>query len=208
MSATNINVSQVAFTSKQTPVVYRQFNVPTYLANGHLIAPSTDATLPLYSAGRILATYGADAPSPELVGMLVNWDHTSAVVSQTKPTHILSDEFTHDMAGVDTTTAETYTATCNRVPCTSLSIGLCLYANAITEGNTATVVTAFNAAYTVTVLGQSRNTLDVQNEINAKQNDPTPNRLDEVKWQTRDQSPESSNSYDHGIINLNIIISE
>jgi len=165
MSATSINGSQTVFTSKQTPVVYRQFNVPTYPADGHLIAPSTDATLPLYSAGRILATYGADAPSPELVGMLVNWDSASAVVSQTKPTHILSDEFTHDMPGVDTTSTETYTATCNRIPCVVIGIGLSLYEDALIAGNTATVKTAFDAAYTVTVLGQSRNTLDVQNVI-------------------------------------------
>ena len=165
MPATNINGSQRVFNSKQTPVVCSQFNVPNYPANGHLIAPSTDNTLPLYGAGRILATYGSDAPSPELVGMLVNWNPASSVNSQKVPTHILSDEFVHDMPGVNTTTAETYTATCNRVTCTPLAIGLALYANAITEGNTATIVTAFYAAYTTTVVGQSSNTLDTQNVI-------------------------------------------
>lgn len=165
MPATNINGSQTVFTSRQTLVVYRQFNVPTYPANGYLIAPSTDSTLLTYSAGRVLATYGSDAPSPELEGMLVNWDPSSSVTSQTIPTHILSDEFTHDLLGVDTTTAATYTATCNRVPCTSLSIGLCLYAGAITEANTATIVTAFYTAYTTTVLGQSSNTLGSQDVI-------------------------------------------
>lgn len=165
MPADHINGSQQVFNSKQTPVVCKQFNVPPYPADGHLIAPSTDTTLPLYSAGRILATYGSDAPSPELVGMLVNWDPASSVNSQKVPTHILSDEFVHNMPGVDTTTAETYTATCNRVACTPLAIGLGLYSNAIAEGNTSTIVTAFYAAYTTIVLGQSSNTLDTQNVI-------------------------------------------
>lgn len=165
MVASTINASQRVFQSKQTPVVCTQYNVPRYPANGYLLAPSTDVDLPTYSAGRILATYGSDAPEPEMEGMKVNWDPTSSVASQAVPTDILSDEFVHNLLGVDLTTTETFTATCNRVNCTPLGIGLALYSNAIEEGNTPDIVTAFYAAYTTTVLGESSNTNNTQNVI-------------------------------------------
>lgn len=165
MPADGILNQNRVYNSKQTPVVYRQFNVPQYPPTGELIAPSTDTTLKTYSAGRILARYGSDAPSPELVGKLVNWNPLSTVVSQKTPTHILSDEFIHDMPGIDTTTTVTFTATANRVECTPLLIGLALFSNAIAAANTATIVTAFNTAFKTAVIGVSANTLDTTNVI-------------------------------------------
>lgn len=152
-----INLAQGVFNRKQTPVVCTQFNAPTYPSIGSIIAPSTDATLKTYSAGRILATYGNDAPSADLVGTLVNWNPASTVASQKIPTHILSDEFAHDLVGIDLTSTSTATATINRVACTPLLIGLSLFYNAIVSGNTATIVTAFNTAFKTATLGNSRN---------------------------------------------------
>jgi hypothetical protein len=169
MSATGINNATKVFKSKQTPVVCLQYNVPQYPSIGALLAPSTDTTLPLYSAGRLLATYGVDAPDPALVGKSVNWDPASAVVSQQTPTHILSDEFVHDLVGIDITNNDTLTATANRVRITPLGIGLGLYLNAITSGNTAAIVTAFNAAFRTIVLGNSSNTLETTQVISIQE---------------------------------------
>ena len=149
----NINDQQKVFSSVQTLVVYQQFNAPRYPAINVLLAPSTDATLPTYSAGRLLAQYGADAPSADLVGMYVNYDPASAVVSQQKCVAVLSAPFVQDLPGVDVTSTETMTATINRVEVTPLLIGTSLYLSAIENANDAAVVTAFEGAFTLASLG-------------------------------------------------------
>lgn len=151
--ALNINNATQQFTSKQTLVVYQQYDAPVYPAVGGLLAPSTDVTLPLYSAGRLLALYGADAPDADLIGTYVNFDPASLVVSQQTCVAVLSAPFVHDLAGLDVTTTESMSATINRVEITPLLIGTSLYMSAINEGNTATIVTAFEAAFTLANLG-------------------------------------------------------
>lgn len=168
--AININGAKKVFASKQTLVVYQQGNAPTYRSVSKILAPSTDATLPLYSAGRILATYGADAPSPDLIGCAVNWDPTSAIASQKIATHILSDEFVHDVTGIDITSTLTMTETINRVACTPLGINLSLYYSAIALNNTAAVVTAFNTSFATINLGDTSNTNTADKVISIQKN--------------------------------------
>lgn len=153
----NINNQTPQFTSKQTLVVYQQFNAPRYPSVNGVLAPSTDTAWPTYSAGRILACYGSDAPKPELVGAYVNYDPSSTVASQTVPVAVLSAPFIQNLTGLDITSTATMTATLNRVEIAPLLIGTSLYKGALTNANEATIVLAFNASFDIASLGKVKN---------------------------------------------------
>ena len=153
-----INNAQFAFKRVQRLVVYQQANAPQYPAPTFILAPSTDTALPTYTAGRLLATYGNDAPNANLIGTLVNWDPASSVASQTIATHVLSDAFVENLPGIDLTNTATATATINRVACTPLFIGLCLQYGYLVESNSTAVMTAFNTDFTVRKIADITNT--------------------------------------------------
>lgn len=151
MGAININVSEPAYTSSQTPVVFQQQNAPKYPELEVILAPSTDTNMPTYSSGRIMAKYGSDAPAG-LQGTYVNYDPASSVNSQKIPVAIICDEWALGLTGVNLTSEVTATNTINTVNVCPNLIGQVLFLNAIVNGNEAAVVTGFNAYFNITTL--------------------------------------------------------
>lgn len=153
MTAFTIAGGRQAFTSKQVTVLYQQGQNKLYPTENLVLAPSTDTANLTYSAGRLLAVYTeANAPSPQLVGMAVNYDPTSTNADQKICSYVLSDEFANDLMGIDLTTITTATLTTNRVQCAPLLIGAQFMQSAIDNANTSAVITGFNAAFTINVV--------------------------------------------------------
>lgn len=113
------------------------------------LAASTDVTKPFYSAGRLLAKYDANAPTPDLVGYYVNYDPASSNPDQAVCVAAIADGFLN-VAGYDASTQPIPPL----VSVVTLLIPTTYYRSTLVSANTPAVVIGFYASFTVGVVGQ------------------------------------------------------
>lgn len=144
--ALEIYGGKTVFNSAQTIVIFQGYGDDTsYPIKLGVLAPNTEGEL--YKTGDLLAKYGANAPSPALVGTYVNYDPASTNDDQKVCVGTISGQMIEGVTGVDTTSIETTTQTLNQVNVLLWSVGVKFYENAITQNNASGLVTGFNATF-------------------------------------------------------------
>jgi hypothetical protein len=113
------------------------------------LAPNT--TGGLYYTGTLLAKYGDNSPSPELVGYYVNFDPTSLNDDQKVCVGAISGEFVNGVTGVVITTPATAANTINMVNVIEWSIGTTYYDATLADTaiNAPAVLAGFKAQYVI-----------------------------------------------------------
>lgn len=161
----NINNGILNSTSVQTVVLYEFNGIPRPISPTGILAPAVDTfSTPnlLYSTGRLMAQYNTHAPSGVPAGTWVNYDPGSSNLDQQVCSGIITEEWINGATGTDFTNATTTTNTIVSCQITPLLISGSLNAGAnpnvymyllpITSANNATVMTAFRAAFNVSVV--------------------------------------------------------
>lgn len=165
--AVTIYGGKEVFNSKQTIVIYQGYgDDASYPIKLGQLAPNTNDEL--YTTGTLLSQYTvANAPSPALVGMYVNFDSTSSNPDQLIVVGVITGQMIQGVTGVDTTSIATATATNNEVNIMLWSVGVKFYENAISQNNAPADVTDFYAQFDTLALdsctanGGSTNVLKV-----------------------------------------------
>lgn len=175
MAIPMINGSPV-WEADQTLVMYlgQGDNPASYPRIREILAPIVDSENPtrtLYHAGNLLARYGTNAPSPELVGTYVNFDPASSNADQKICIGVLVEPMANNMVGIDTTNAETATQTINRVEIvlfgneTTGIRNIKMYEKALTDNNSAAVITGFKAQFSIVTITTTYYKMDLTNVI-------------------------------------------
>lgn len=135
-----------AFKAKQTVLLYVGSGSETsYPIKLGALAPNTKSEL--YKTAGLLAQYDANAPTPALKGMYVNYDPASANLDQKKCVGAISGQFVDGVTGVDNTSIDTATLTYNEVNVVLFGVDVKFYENALVLNNTAAQITGFNATF-------------------------------------------------------------
>lgn len=149
------------FTVKQRQIIYTQGGLlPANPYTNGSLAPST-AIDPTYKTGTLLAKYGANAPTPDLVGTYVNYDPASLNDDQKVCVGLIAQgEFINGISGVVLTTPTTTAATINAVQIAlfqndaNVITGWLINSAVLTDTtvNSGAVITGFNATFKTAIV--------------------------------------------------------
>lgn len=145
--------SNKVFTSNQQPLLCNDVATnqsSQLMVLGQLVAST--ATVPLYYTGTLLAVYGANAPSPDLVGWYVNYDPASSNADQAVCVGAVAGEFVSGVTGATLTNPTTVGQTYNAVNVIKFTIGTTYYRNVLVANNTTAAMTGFDNTFNVVEL--------------------------------------------------------